>query len=329
MTSSARVIDRRIPKNHVPHSTHSTSRIWPETNCYLDLCIELVHILGFDPTPMFACALSTDHDHDQWTFIKPEQNDLRELYGIEITEENVWRPVLETVESGPQRNILHTVEVDSWWLPDTSGTDYRSAHVKTTIVPLRVDRSAQRMTYLHNAGVHELSGDDFVGVFNLGEVPDAVLPPYVEQIRLVERHTSLAHVLVVARRHLDRRPDSNPIDRMSASVHRALEWLPAAGTGVFHLCSFATLRQCGATAEIAADLSSYLERNGAPGAGRAATHFRSVAELAKSVQFKVARAARGRSVVVDDLLETMAADWASAIGILDDAVPAIPAAALV
>ena len=33
--------------------------------------------------------------------------------------------------------------------------------------------------------------------------------------------------------------------------------------------------------------------------------------------------------LVDDLLETMAADWASAIGILDDAVPAIPAAALV
>ncbi len=69
------------------HPSHSGDRIWPETNCYLDLWIELLHTLGHDPVPMYACALSADHDGEQWTFVKPDPADIRDLYGLQVAEE--------------------------------------------------------------------------------------------------------------------------------------------------------------------------------------------------------------------------------------------------
>ena len=171
------------PDTYSPHFTHSPDRIWPETNCYFDLWIELLHSLGLDPVPSFACTLSADHDGLHWSFIKPPPEDIRRLYGLEVTEENVWMSVLETVESGPPRGVLHTVEVDSWWLPDTAGTAYRSEHVKTTILPTRVDRHRKLLWYLHNAGLYALDGEDFDRIFSFGDGIGPALPPYIEQIR--------------------------------------------------------------------------------------------------------------------------------------------------
>lgn len=51
-----------IPRGYQSHFSHAGERIWPETNCYLDLWIETLHALGLDPVPAFACALSADHD---------------------------------------------------------------------------------------------------------------------------------------------------------------------------------------------------------------------------------------------------------------------------
>ena len=50
------------PRGYQSHFSHAGERIWPETNCYLDLWIETPHALGLDPAPAFACALSADHD---------------------------------------------------------------------------------------------------------------------------------------------------------------------------------------------------------------------------------------------------------------------------
>jgi Domain of unknown function (DUF1839) len=137
------------PRGYQSHFSHAGERIWPETNCYLDLWIETLHALGLDPVPAFACALSADHDGLQWTFLKQQPEDLRRLYGLEVTEEIVWLPLLETVESGPSRGVLNTVEVDSWWLPDTAGTAYHADHgKKTSIVPSRVDRGLRLMWYI-------------------------------------------------------------------------------------------------------------------------------------------------------------------------------------
>jgi hypothetical protein len=306
-----------------PAPAHGDGRIWRETNCYLDLWIELLHCLGQDATPALGAALAADFDGDVWTFVKPAPDDLRRLYGLEVAEENVWRPVLETTESGLPRGVLHTVEVDSWWLPDTEGTDYRTAHTKTTIVPLQLDRDARTLTYVHNAGVFTLNGNDFDGVFGLPARSEWVLLPYIEQIRRVAAPAPITPdaLAATARRHLDARPSGNPVAALGSATAAAAVWLPAAGLETFHRWAFATLRQCGATAELLADLAHTLADAGFDGARAAAEPMRRVASGAKAVQFKMARAARGRAVDVGGIIEQMAADWAQAMTAIDDAVP--------
>ncbi|PXW35283.1 UNVERIFIED_CONTAM: uncharacterized protein DUF1839 [Williamsia faeni] len=308
------------PGTYQPHFAHSDNRIWRETNCYADLWIEVLHALGHDPVPSFVSALSADHDGEQWTFLKMEQTDLRILYGLEVTEDTLWRPVLDTVESGPRRSLFHTVEVDSWWLPDTIGTDYHSAHVKTTIVPAAVDRDNRSLVYFHNAGLFELSGDDFTGVFGLDLIDGETLPPYVEQVRSFADRAQPDAVLTSVREHLSRRAAGDPMERLARSIDEAVVWLPEYGLETFHQWAFATLRQCGASAELAADLSAYLGAGPAPGADAARVPFLEVAETAKSVQFKLARAARGRKVDVEESLQKMSASWAQAMDIVAAAV---------
>ena len=304
------------PEWYRSHFTHDSERTWPETNCYFDLWIEILHSLGMDPLPAFACTLSADHDGLQWSFIKQPPEDLRRLYGLEVTEENVWLPLLETVESGPRRQVLHTVEVDSWWLPDTAGTSYRADHVKTTIVPTRVDREARVMWYLHNAGLFELRDDDFDGIFGISVGTAIALPPYVEQIRRFPDRANEDAFATLAREHLARRAPGNPVERLAAGVREAMDWLPEAGMAVFHPWAFATLRQCGATAELAADYAAYANDFFA-GAGNAAIHFRDVASTAKSVQYRMARVAGGRQTKPPvEALEQMAESWQTAMDIM-------------
>jgi hypothetical protein len=100
------------PRRYQSHFSHAGERIWPETNCCLDLWIETLHALGLDPVPAFACALSADHDGLQWTFLKQQPEDLHRLYGLEVTEEIVWLPLLERVSIDapgwrPSDNLFH------------------------------------------------------------------------------------------------------------------------------------------------------------------------------------------------------------------------------
>jgi hypothetical protein len=41
-------------RGYQSHFSHAGERIWPETNCYLDLRIETLHALGLDPVPAFV-----------------------------------------------------------------------------------------------------------------------------------------------------------------------------------------------------------------------------------------------------------------------------------
>ena len=307
------------PADYRPHFTHQPERIWLETNCYLDLWIEILHSQGLDPVPSLACLLSADFDGLQWSFAKQRPEDLRRLYGVEVTEENVWLPVLETVLTGPGRGILHTVEVDSWWLPDTAGTAYRSEHVKTTIVPTHVDQPARTLWYLHNAGLYELGGDDFDGVFGLRADARLTLPPYIEQIRHHQDRIEPDALPGIVIEQLRRRPADNPVAGLVAGVHRAVDWLPEAGIEHFHRWSFATLRQCGATAELLADHTASLDGTFA-GCAAAGEHFLRVATAAKSVQFKMARVASGRTVAIEPLLDEMVDAWSTAMDLVAGAV---------
>lgn len=322
-TSEQRLLALR-PAEYQPHTIHAHDRVWTETNCYVDLWIELLHSLGADPVPALAFVLSADCDGRQWDFVKMQSEDLRTLYGIDVGEMNVWRPVLAHVREGLSDGVLLTVEVDGFWLPDTAGTSYRNQHTKTTIVPNSVDEAEKVLGYFHNRGYFELSGADFDGVFNLAPEPhEEVLLPYIEQIRL-GRNTIADGVgerdLAVARAHLSRRAPGNPVDRLAQRIVADIPLVQASGPDAFHLWSFGLLRQCGATAELAADLVGYLAGRGADGIENAVPHFLQVAQGAKAVQFRMARASRGRAVSLDEPLADMAANWSAAMNIVSAAL---------
>lgn len=309
------------PASYVCHPIHAGEQVWSETNCYVDLWVEVLHSLGLDPVPALAAALSADFDGSQWSFLKFAPEDLRRLYGIEVSELNLWRSVLEHVLHEREHGRLLTVEVDAFWLPDTAGTSYRGEHTKTTIVLNRIDVAAERAEYFHNSGYFALSDEDFRGVFHLDGVPAEVLPPYVETIRLDAAHPPQRDaVLGVVRAHLGRRPERNPVAALAEGVQADLSWLRGGGLELFHRWSFGVLRQCGATAELAAELTRYLGGSGASDMDAATEHFTAVAVGAKSVQFRLARAARGREVTVTEELTAMAASWGAAMDLL---VPAL------
>jgi hypothetical protein len=305
-----------------PHPLHATERTWTETNCYVDVWIEVLHALGLDPVAAAAFTLSCDFEGDQWTFFKYPPEDLRQLFGLEVAEMNIWRPVVEHVEEQLVMGRLCTVEGDSWFLPDTRGVAYGVEHVKTTIVPAALDRASRELGYFHNAGYFELEGDDFDGLFRLGvHAEAAALPPYVESIRLdrVRRDDPrlVERVVGLTREHLARRPTDNPVGRMADRMLADLPWLAEQDLEGFHLYAFGLCRQCGASTELAATFVDWLNAHDAPGTEAAADALRDVAEGAKALQFALARVVRGRTVDPAPVLEGMAERWAAAMDVLD------------
>lgn len=308
---SDRLIDVRVD-GYSPHFVHAADRIWTETNCYVDLWVEVLHSLGHDPVPAAACAFSARFDGAQWTFLKFRPEDLLALYGIDVAEMNVWRRPVDHLEDNAAAGLLSTIEVDAFWLPDTEGTGYRESRSKTTIVPNLIDRDSGTLEYFHNSGYHVLTGEDFRGVFGLDE-PVPTWPPYLEQVRLDAAQPQCDAFDTVVLRHLRMRAGSNPVRELGERVLADIDPIRTGGMDVFHPWTFGVLRQCGATAEFAADVSVYMDGRGYPGAAAAADGFRAVAEGAKSVQFRMARAARGRNVDPGDQLIAMAAAWEDAM----------------
>jgi hypothetical protein len=282
------------PASYRPHPMHGDDRIWSETNCYTDVWIELLHALGAEPLALCAFCLSSDFEGTQWSFFKPPLEDIRELFGIEVTEMNVWRPVLDHLEEELALGRLLTVEMDSWFLPDTAGVSYRTEHVKTTIVATHVDRDRRILRYFHGAGFHELGGEDFDGLF-----APPLLPPYVELVRLdgLTVDVAIPTALALARKHLTRRPSTNPVHRLGLRLSRMAP----------------TLRQCGATAEVAASHVEWLARAASVPMGDAAERFLEVADGAKTLQFSLARVARGRTVDLVSAVAPLADAWDAAL----------------
>jgi Domain of unknown function (DUF1839) len=304
-----------------PHPLHASERSWTETNCYVDVWIEVLHALGLDPVAASAFTLSCDFEGDQWTFFKYPPEDLWSLFGIDVAEMNVWRPVVDHVEEQLVLGRLCTVEGDAWFLPDTREVSYGIDHVKTTIVPARIDRERRALGYFHNAGYYELDGDDFDGMFRLGAHADPLaLPPYVERIRLDRVRRSdpdlVERVVALTRAHLARRPTDNPLVRMAARMAEDLPWLATQELEAFHLYTFGLCRQCGASTELAATFVDWLNAHDVPGTEAAADSFRQVAEGAKRLQFALARVVRGRSVDLDSVLGEMASHWDDAMHVL-------------
>ncbi|MEJ2441234.1 MAG: DUF1839 family protein [Gammaproteobacteria bacterium] len=160
------------PDNYQRHLIHGKDRTWIETNCYADVLIELLHAMGYEPIAALPFTLAIDFEGDQWTFFKFPLGDLYELYGLDVQELAIWKPLITHIEEqvGMGRPVL--VELDSYFLPDTAGTAYQREHVKSTVAIVEIDVDKQHLGYFHGQGYYHLDGEDFLNVFRLKGEPD-------------------------------------------------------------------------------------------------------------------------------------------------------------
>lgn len=285
--------------SYARHALHAEDRIWVEKNCYVDLWIEILHSLGLDPMAMLPFTLAIDFEGDQWTFFKPSHEELRALYGVDVQELTVWRPLLDHAIEHLSAGKLISTEADAFWLPDTAATDYRHAHSKTTIVLCDLDVDARRLGYFHNAGYFTLDGEDFERLFGIGQAPDpGYLPLFAELVRIdrLERQSPQAlrtQSRELLRKHFLRRPAHNPLPAFAARFERDLGWLQEQGLAFYHAWAFGTIRQLGAAFELAAQHLHWIS-SGAAVEREAAAAFEQIAHLNKTLILKAARAVNAR-----------------------------------
>ena len=313
MTGPIRELDTGTYERHL---IHGEGRAWAETNCYVDVLIELLHGMGFEPIAALPFTLRIDFEGDQWTFFKFPHADILDLYGLDINELNPWRSLVHHVDEqvGLGRPVL--VELDSFFLPDTRGTAYKTAHVKSTVAVNEIDIEARHMGYFHGQGYYHLDGDDFRDIFQLdGLVHDRMLPPYIEYVKPIDRPVPAAgRDLVDAslgclRTHLGLLPRANPFSKFKERFRHDLEWLMGEPIDTFHAYSFATLRQYGACFELCETYLRWLAARGEEDLEGPTEAFRAISATAKAFQFQLARAmARKRELPLEPI-DRMGALW--------------------
>ncbi|HEV7249816.1 MAG TPA: DUF1839 family protein [Shinella sp.] len=285
------------PETYRPHALHDAERMWPETNCYVDLWIEVLNAFGTAPEAMLGFSLTQDFEGDQFTFFKVPLEDLESLYGIRATELAIFDSVESHVATQIARGRLCLVEMDSFYMPDTRGVAYGQEHGKTTVAINRLDLENKRLDYFHNAGFFRLEGADFDGLFHLNDGSDE-LPflPYTEFAKFPEKRPDEVHLRREARRllaiHFARRPEANPVAAFASVFPKQVEAVADRPFGFFHKYAFNTLRQLGANFELAGSHLDWIAPDGS--LTEAAEAARKISETAKSVQFQIARAVTRR-----------------------------------
>ncbi len=305
---------------YIPSELHRNDRDWAENNCYIDVWIEILHALGYDPLAALGVALRVDLEADQWTFYKFSHDELFSLFGIDVIEMNPWSGVLsQTVQEVAAGRIV-LAEVDAWFLPDTKGSSYRTARVKTSVGITNIDPVARTMKYFHNQGFHELSGEDFNGVFRLDPSlrGPADLPPYIEVCKpnvgpVLTGRALLDASLALLGNNVRRAPQTNPFVRFSERFEGDLDRLLAGEVSFFHDYSFAYFRQFGSAFALASAHLAWLQANGAGQFDPAIEAFAQISSTAKTLQFKCARVAMvKKNFDSKPLLSSLTESWESA-----------------
>lgn len=317
-----RVIHGLDPATYRPSFLHDAERRWPETNCYVDLLIEVLNATGNEPAAALGFTVAQDFEGDHFTFFKFPTADLQRLYGIDIEELAVFDRLDERVLTQIERGRLPMVEVDAFHLPDTRGVSYRISHSKSSIGINALDPEKRRMEYFHNAGYFALEGEDYDALF---PVQDAMsgwpLFPYSEFMKF-ERSAASTDPVRTARcllsHHLARRPKKNPIAVYAAVFAEHAAELADRPPEYFHTYAFNTLRQIGANFELLASHLEWLGGHGVRGLDLAAEAAGGISESAKTMQFKLARAmARRRFDGLCEMLAPMAKAYDVTMNVLD------------
>ncbi|HET6508926.1 MAG TPA: DUF1839 family protein [Baekduia sp.] len=314
------------PASYVPHPVHrAADRTYVETNCYTDVVVELLHARGDEALGAVGSNVRLDFEGDQWSFFKPDPHDLELLYGVDVHEMQPYRPLPEQVEAQLATGRTMSMELDAWWLPDTAATSYRREHVKTTVIAEGIDRAGEVFRYFHNAGLHELSGEDYREVFAPG-----ALPPYCELIRFDAGPRLEGDALRDAARerlawHLARRPRTNPFERFGFGLERDLPALLEGDPATYHAYAFATVRMAGSGFELLASEVEWLFGGGGDGdgdapagpAGEAVAAMREIVGGCKLLSLKLARR---RAFETAPRIADLARAWERATGGLDAAL---------
>ncbi|MEZ4290352.1 MAG: DUF1839 family protein [Myxococcota bacterium] len=312
------------------HPFHAADQDWPETDCYVDVWVELLHAHGLDVSPRYWASRSRwTSVRPVWTFYhKPRPGEALRLYGIEVEELTLWKDLVSHLVRQVGHGRIPLVEVDAFYLPDTRGLDYRTSHAKTTIGVLSIDPDAGRLHYLHNRAAFEVRGADYRGLLRLEPAPsDGSLPPFCEIAKLdrLQRHPSAALrdlAIELLREHAARRPGSNPVTRYAACVESDLAELIEAGGETYDLYAFASIRQCGSAFAFAADHLRWLAGDGGDGEWvRAAEAFERISATASMLVLKMARiASSGRLRDLSEPLAGMAEAWEAGMAAVDRAL---------
>ncbi len=313
------------PASYQRHLIHQDSRAWIETNCYVDVLVELLHGYGYEPIAALPFTLGIDFEGDQWTFFKFPNEDLYALYGFEIQEFNPWRSLVEHVDKQIVLGRPVLVEMDSYYLPDTAGTAYKSYHEKSTIAVNAIDIDKQYLGYFHGHSYYELHGEDFVDIFQLnGLAHERVLPPYIEYVkqRDIQQVLTGAELLEeserILKKHLGLLPKKNPFGVFKEAFAKDFEWLLTQEIESFHQYSFATLRQYGACFELVETYLQWLQGQGQIGLDSAISSFNSISNTAKSFQFQLARAVARQRAIDLAPIDAMAESWQQGMSVLTD-----------
>ncbi|MGB2875127.1 MAG: DUF1839 family protein [Gaiellaceae bacterium] len=314
-TTRASLFGGLDPATYRPHSIHTGERTYIETNCYTDILVELLHARGDEPLAAMGFLVRMDFEGDQWTFFKPPPEDLEILFGVDVHEMQPYRPLPAQVAEQLSAGRTMTIEVDSWHLPDTAATSYRREHVKTSLIPETIDLEGEVLRYFHNAGFYELSGEDFRGVFQVG-----ALPPYVELIRFdagprLQDGELRDAALELLRRHLERRPATNPFERFGEQLSVALPELLEGEAADYHAYAFATVRMAGSAFEISA---SHLDWLLGEQASATVESFRRIVEGSKMLSLKLARR---RDFDTGPAIAALAGAWDEGMAALDARTP--------
>lgn len=302
------------------HPLHGQNRAWPETNCYVDLWIELLHHRGLVPEAMLGFTVRQDFEGDQFTFFKPSMAEIEALYGLRLDELSIYDGLEGHALVQAARGNVVLVEVDAIYLPDTAGTTYGREHSKTTIGILDLDPQARRLDYLHNAGRFLLTGADYLGIF-----AETTLPPYAEFVRPVADPVPAGQLPSVAldllRANLRHRPVRNPVSAFAAALAETGEALVQRPLTVFHRYAFNTTRQLGANFEMLGSHLAWLTAEGAGDFSAAAEAATRLGSEAKAFQFQLARAFAKRSAAgLPQRLDRAAATYEDVFGALRHAL---------
>jgi hypothetical protein len=305
------------PGRYRPHMLHGSSRVFVESNCYTDVVVELLHARGDEPLAGLGTTVRVDFEGDQWTFFKPDPEDLRTLFGVDVHEMMPYRPLPDQIAEQLELGRTLIVEVDSWYLPDTWATTYHREHVKTSVALEAIDVGGQALRYFHATALHQLADEDFRGVLRMNHAAEDALAPYTELVRFDGGSRLAADELRATaqrlfRGHLRHRPADNPFPRFAARLADDLVALGGADGSQRHAYTFATARMAGAAFEIC---QNHVEWLYGPDAMPAAKALGTLVEGSKTLVFKLARRRRFDSA---PLMGELGEAWEEAMAAMEN-----------